>query len=182
MRWRHPIWGLLLPDSFIGVAESTNLAGELGRWVMRSACAESADGGPTAWAKAMLRINVSPVELITRGFVHSVADTIDEFGIDGGSVCLEITERAVVHDIETTRKTSRSSRRSASRSPSTTSAPAMRFVAPEVASGGHAQDRHRIVRDLGTKPGIWHCSGDHRACRGVRLQLVAEGVETPLPH
>ena len=40
VRWRHPIWGLLLPDSFIGVAESTNLAGELGRWVMRSACAE----------------------------------------------------------------------------------------------------------------------------------------------
>ncbi|HYB34622.1 MAG TPA: diguanylate cyclase, partial [Mycobacterium sp.] len=40
VRWRHPTRGLLLPDSFIGVAESTNLAEELGRWVMRSACAE----------------------------------------------------------------------------------------------------------------------------------------------
>ena len=35
VRWQHPTRGLLLPDSFIGVAESINLAGELGRWVMR---------------------------------------------------------------------------------------------------------------------------------------------------
>ncbi len=35
VRWQHPTRGLLLPDSFIHVAESINLAGELGRWVMR---------------------------------------------------------------------------------------------------------------------------------------------------
>jgi EAL domain-containing protein (putative c-di-GMP-specific phosphodiesterase class I) len=106
VRWRHPTRGLLLPDSFIGVAESTNLAAELGRWVMRSACAELSRWQSNGVGQdAMLRINVSPVQLITRGFVRSVADTIEEFGIDGGSVCLEITERAVVHDIETTRKT-----------------------------------------------------------------------------
>lgn len=106
VRWRHPVWGLLLPDAFIGVAESTNLAAQLGRWVMRGACADfsrwRANG---VGAGAMLRINVSPIQLIGRGFVESVADTIGEFGIDAGSVCLEITERAVVHDIDTTRKT-----------------------------------------------------------------------------
>ena len=53
----------------------------------------------------MLRLNVSPAQLVSRGFVGSVAETIDEFGIDAGSVCLEITERAVVRDIDTTRKT-----------------------------------------------------------------------------
>ena len=37
VRWRHPTWGLLLPESFIGVAESANLGGDLGRWVMRTA-------------------------------------------------------------------------------------------------------------------------------------------------
>jgi len=40
VRWRHPARGVLLPDSFIGVAESMNLAGDLGRWVLRTACAE----------------------------------------------------------------------------------------------------------------------------------------------
>src|SRR5689334_9478074 len=42
VRWQHPTRGLLSPDSFIGVAESINLAGELGRWVMRTACADFA--------------------------------------------------------------------------------------------------------------------------------------------
>ncbi len=106
VRWRHPTRGLLLPDSFIGVAESTNLAGELGRWVMRSACAEfSRWRSHGVGRNATLRINVSPRQLVIPGFVRSLADIIDEFGIDADSVCLEVTERAVVRDIETTRRT-----------------------------------------------------------------------------
>ncbi len=53
----------------------------------------------------MLRVNVSPVQLVTDGFVESVAEAIAEFGLDGKSVCLEITESVVVQDIETTRIT-----------------------------------------------------------------------------
>src|SRR5262249_20280750 len=106
VRWQHPTRGLLSPDSFIGVAESINLAGELGRWVMRRACAEFAEWRSLGLGKdALLRINVSPVQLVTDGFVDSVADTIDEFELDGGSVCLEITESVVVQDIDTTRIT-----------------------------------------------------------------------------
>ncbi|MGB9225117.1 putative bifunctional diguanylate cyclase/phosphodiesterase [Mycobacterium sp.] len=106
VRWRHPTRGLLLPDSFIGIAESTNLAGELGRWVMRSACAEfSRWRSHGVGQNITLRINVSPSELVMPGFVRTVADIIDEFGINADSVCLEITERAVVRDIETTRRT-----------------------------------------------------------------------------
>ncbi|MGA7055213.1 MAG: diguanylate cyclase, partial [Mycobacterium sp.] len=40
VRWQHPTRGLLMPDSFVGVVESINLAGKLGRLVMRSACAQ----------------------------------------------------------------------------------------------------------------------------------------------
>jgi len=182
VRWRHPTRGLLLPDSFIGVAESTNLAAELGRWVMRSACAEL-----SRWRSngvglgAIVRINVSPVQLITRGFVRSVADTIEEFGIDAGSVCLEITERAVVHDIETTRKTLSQ----------------LKEVGVQIAiddfGTGYAVLSHLkslpvdmlkidtgFVRDLGTN------TSDLAIVRAIiglaeafGLQLVAEGVETP---
>ena len=182
VRWRHPIWGLLLPDSFVGVAESTNLAGELGRWVMRSACAEFSRWRSNGVGQsAVLRINVSPVQLITRGFVDSVADTIEEFGIDGGSVCLEITERAVVHDIETTRKTLGE----------------LKEVGVQIAiddfGTGYAVLSHLkslpvdmlkidagFVRDLGTN------AGDLAIVRAIiglaetfGLQVVAEGVETP---
>jgi diguanylate cyclase (GGDEF)-like protein len=183
VRWRHPIWGLLLPDSFIGIAESTNIAVDLGRWVMRTACAEF-----TRWRSngvgqsAALRINVSPVQLITRGFVRSVADTIEEFGIDGGSVCLEITERAVVRDIETTSKTLAE----------------LKEVGVQLAiddfGTGYAVMSHLkslpmidmlkidtgFVRDLGAN------KGDLAIVRAIiglaeafNLELVAEGVETP---
>ncbi|MBW0015133.1 MAG: GGDEF domain-containing protein [Mycobacterium sp.] len=182
VRWRHPIWGLLLPDSFIGVAESSNLAGTLGRWVMRTACAEfSRWRAKGVGQSAILRINVSPVQLITRGFVRSVAETIEEFGIDGGSVCLEITERAVVHDIETTRKTLAD----------------LKEVGVQIAiddfGTGYAVLSHLkslpvdmlkidtgFVRDLGNS------AGDLAIVRAIiglaeafGLQLVAEGVETP---
>ncbi|HZA10399.1 putative bifunctional diguanylate cyclase/phosphodiesterase [Mycobacterium sp.] len=106
VRWQHPTRGLLAPDSFIGVAESINFAGELGRWVMRAACAQFSKWRSRGIGQgAVLRVNVSPVQLVAEGFVASVADIIDEFGLDGSSVCLEITENVVVQDIEITRTT-----------------------------------------------------------------------------
>jgi len=182
VRWRHPIWGMLLPDSFVGIAESTNLAGTLGRWVMRSACADFSRWRSNGVGQgAVLRINVSPIQLITRDFVRSVADTIQEFGIDSGSVCLEITERAVVHDIDTTRKTLAE----------------LKDVGVQIAiddfGTGYAVLSHLkslpvdtlkidtgFVRDLGTN------AGDLAIVRAIiglaeafGLQVVAEGVETP---
>jgi diguanylate cyclase (GGDEF)-like protein len=103
VRWQHPTRGLLAPAAFIAVAESINLAGELGRWVMRNACAEFARWRSRGLGRdAVLRVNVSPVQLVSDGFIDSVANTLREFGLERGSVCLEITESAVVQDIETT--------------------------------------------------------------------------------
>jgi diguanylate cyclase len=106
VRWQHPTRGLLMPDSFIGVVESINLAGKLGRLVMRSACAQFG-----LWrsrgvgSDGVLRVNVSPMQLVANNIVDTVAATLDEFAIDPGAVCLEITERVVVQEIDTTRRT-----------------------------------------------------------------------------
>jgi len=106
IRWRHPTRGLLMPDSFMGVVESINLAGKLGRLIMRSACAQFSDWRDRGLAgDAVLRINVSPAQLVTDGFVGLVAATLDEFVLDASTVCLEITEHVVVKDIDTTHKT-----------------------------------------------------------------------------
>ena len=181
VRWQHPTRGLLAPDLFIGVAESINLAGELGRWVMRTACAEFA-----RWRSrgigldTVLRINVSPVQLVTDGFVESVAGIINEFGLDGGSVCLEITESVVVQDIETTRITLAGLKRVGVQ------------VAIDDFGTGYSVLSHLkslpvdtlkidkgFVRELGSNP------GDLAIVRAIialaeafDLQLVAEGVET----
>src|SRR6201987_4954976 len=106
IRWRHPTRGLLMPDSFMGVVESINLAGKLGRLVMRSACAQFSYWHDRGLGRdVVMRINVSPAQLVTDGFVAMVAATLDEFVLDARSVCLEITENVVVKDIETTHKT-----------------------------------------------------------------------------
>ena len=106
IRWRHPTRGLLMPDSFMGVVESINLAGKLGRLIMRSACAQFSDWRNAGLAgDTVLRINVSPAQLVTDGFVGLVAATLDEFVLDARTVCLEITEHVVVKDIDTTHKT-----------------------------------------------------------------------------
>jgi diguanylate cyclase (GGDEF)-like protein len=181
VRWQHPTRGLLSPDSFIGVAESINLAGELGRWVMRAACAEFAGWRSRGVGHdTVLRINVSPVQLVTDGFVQNVAGIINEFGLDGGSVCLEITENVVVQDIETTRIT----------------VAGLKDVGVQVAiddfGTGYSVLSHLkslpvdalkidkgFVRELGSNP------GDLAIVRAIialaeafGLQLVAEGVET----
>lgn len=106
IRWQHPTLGLLMPDSFIQVVESINLGAKLGRLVIRSACRQFG-----LWQSrgvghgAVLRINVSPVQLVTDGIVHTVATTLEEFDLDPSTVCLEITESVVVEDIDATRKT-----------------------------------------------------------------------------
>jgi diguanylate cyclase len=106
IRWRHPTRGLLLPDSFMGVVESINLAGKLGRLVMRSACAQFSYWHDRGLGRdVVLSVNVSPAQLVTDGFVTMVAATLDEFVLDPSTVCLEITENVVVKDIDTTHKT-----------------------------------------------------------------------------
>ena len=181
VRWQHPTRGLLSPESFIGVAESINLAGELGRWVMRTACAEFAGWRSRGVGHSVvLRLNVSPVQLVTDGFVDTVAAIIAEFDIDPESVCLEITESVVVQDIETTRVTLAGLKDAGVQ------------VAIDDFGTGYSALSHlkslpvdtlkvdrSFVRELGSDP------GDLAIVRAIialaesfGLELVAEGVET----
>ncbi|MBW0270916.1 hypothetical protein ATM97_07825 [Nocardia sp. MH4] len=112
VRWQHPTRGLLPPGAFVSVAEATNLAGELGRWVIRSACSQFADWRRRGLAaNVVIRINVSPVQLVSADFVERIEDILRLFGIDGSSVCLEITEHVVVQDLVRTRLTLRGLKR-----------------------------------------------------------------------
>ncbi|HZC11672.1 MAG TPA: EAL domain-containing protein [Mycobacterium sp.] len=101
--WEQPTRGLVPVDAQNGAPQSISLAGRLGRWVMRRAC-----GDFSRWRsdgidqQITLRVNVSSALLASDGFADSVAATTDEFGIDAGSLCLEICERAMVRDIENT--------------------------------------------------------------------------------
>jgi diguanylate cyclase (GGDEF)-like protein len=106
VRWQHPTRGLLMPDAFLSVADSINFAGELGRWIMRNAFAQLSRWRSQGVAQdALLRLNISPIQLVGSEFVETVAGMLDEFGLEARSVCLEVTESVVVEDIQTARVT-----------------------------------------------------------------------------
>jgi diguanylate cyclase (GGDEF)-like protein len=106
VRWQHPTRGLLFPDEFVPVAESINLAGELGNWIVHAACAHLA-----GWRSrgvgldTMLRINVSPAQLVAHDLVNTIRRTLEKFGLDGSSIGLEITESMLIRDVVNTRAT-----------------------------------------------------------------------------
>jgi diguanylate cyclase (GGDEF)-like protein len=101
VRWDHPQRGVLAAGSFIAVAEETGLIVDLGRWVMAEACRQMA-----TWREQYphlqftMRVNMSPAQLATRNIVRLVADCLNDNHLPGRALCLEITEHAVMGDVE----------------------------------------------------------------------------------
>jgi diguanylate cyclase (GGDEF)-like protein len=103
VRWDHPQRGLLGAGEFIKVAEEAGLVIDIGRWVLAEACRQMA-----VWraeypsAHFTMRVNMSPAQLTTRNVVHDVRNALAKNGLAGNFVCLEITEHAIMQDVEQT--------------------------------------------------------------------------------
>ncbi|WP_237669170.1 EAL domain-containing protein [Rhodococcus sp. BS-15] len=99
VRWQHPTRGLLPPSAFVEVAEASDLAGALGRWVLNHAASTYA-----RWVSEMpdldvvMSVNVSPAQLLEPDFVDVVAETLQSNTLSTSRFRLEITETAAVHD------------------------------------------------------------------------------------
>ena len=88
LRWRHPERGMVMPDSFIPLAEETGLIEPLGAWVLREAF-EQARGWP---AEVSIAVNLSPVQFKSGNLRSTVAAALRASGIAPQRVELEITE------------------------------------------------------------------------------------------
>jgi diguanylate cyclase (GGDEF)-like protein/PAS domain S-box-containing protein len=101
LRWEHPERGLLGPNHFIPLAESTGLIVELGRWVLREACQQAADWherGLGGGEPVMVMVNLSPRQLLDPRLVADVGDALEDSGIDPRDLMLEITESVIVEE------------------------------------------------------------------------------------
>lgn len=93
LRWRHPTRGMVSPAQFIPLAEELGLIGEIGAWVLRTACAEAA-----SWPDSVaVAVNLSPLQFAPRqGTIQTlpevVAEALTESGLPGHRLELEITE------------------------------------------------------------------------------------------
>jgi diguanylate cyclase (GGDEF)-like protein len=100
VRWRHPERGLLQPGVFIPIAEDNRLISALGAHVLRTACRQLAcwQHDPALPADLHMSVNLSAQQLTDPELVAEVTAALTETGIDPSSLCLEITETALLAD------------------------------------------------------------------------------------
>ena len=102
VRWHHPTRGIVMPESFVPLAEESGLIGELGRWVLRKACHQGAlwrakyPGHPGLG----IGVNVSGAQLREPGLVQEVSDALAESQLEATGLTLEITETALMENFD----------------------------------------------------------------------------------
>ncbi len=95
-RWRDDRLGVVSPGEFIEVAEDSGLIVRLGMWALERACSDAvaADDGVT------VSVNVSPRQLADARVVDVVEQALSRSGLPPHRLCLEITEGAVMSDVD----------------------------------------------------------------------------------
>ncbi len=100
LRWRHPVRGLIPPSQFVPIAEDCGLIVPIGRWVLESACREAQ--GWQSSGQLPVAVNVSAAEFRAPGFVARVRTILEDTGLDAHRLELELTERVLMDDAEST--------------------------------------------------------------------------------
>lgn len=99
IRWQHPQLGLVPPSRFIPFAEQTGFIREITPWIVATVCAQAA-----RWRQDGLfivpSINFSARDLLDPGLVNFIRNQIDAHGLPADSLCIEITESALMDDPE----------------------------------------------------------------------------------
>ncbi len=102
IRWNHPERGMVSPAQFIPIAEETGLIAPIGRWVLHEACMQTRRLMTEFDREICVSVNVSARQLAHATFVDEVRQTLAESGIPPHCLELELTESALIADIERT--------------------------------------------------------------------------------
>ena len=104
VRWQHPLRGFVPPVEFIPVAEETDLIIPLGQWVIREASQQLRrwqDQFPRS-SPLLVSVNLSGKQFSQPDLIEQIEQTLQETGLDGRSLKLEITESIAMTDVEAT--------------------------------------------------------------------------------
>jgi diguanylate cyclase (GGDEF)-like protein len=102
VRWQQPDRGLVPPSQFVPIAEDCGLILQIGRWVLREACRQARAWQDAGLPPLPIAVNVSAVEFRDKGFVQGVRTILAETGLEARYLELELTERVLMGDVEST--------------------------------------------------------------------------------
>jgi diguanylate cyclase (GGDEF)-like protein/PAS domain S-box-containing protein len=95
LRWRHPRYGVLSPDSFLPLADDTGLLVPIGAWALREACSQG-----RRWLDAGIKpfsvvINVTSRQLRHGSLDEQVREALRSSGLPAQSLLIEVPESAL---------------------------------------------------------------------------------------
>jgi diguanylate cyclase (GGDEF)-like protein len=98
LRWEHPQIGMIRPDEFIPLAESSGLIVPIGAIVIDQACAQLAAWSAQGLQAAPVSINVSPKQFLRGGVRRELAEALSRHAVPARLLEVEITESAMMGD------------------------------------------------------------------------------------
>lgn len=101
IRWNSSKLGFVPPLTFIPIAEETDMIQPISEWVLQTACRQAKAWEVQSRVPVSVAINVSPKHLEQENFVEMVAKTLEETGLEGSLLQIEITETAMMSHLET---------------------------------------------------------------------------------
>ena len=110
VRWHRPGQRPLLPRGFVPLAEETGLIAPIGRWALTEACREARTWQARGIAPTVVSVNLSGQECRQSGLAQQVEHVLRETRLDPNLLRFEVTERALIEDLEATGRTLRALR------------------------------------------------------------------------
>ena len=98
LRWHNANLGAITPTQFIPVAEETGLIVPIGKWVMKTACAQNVAWQRQGLPPVCVSINLSLRQLMNENLLEDIKAALDDSGMAPNLMELEITESMVMHN------------------------------------------------------------------------------------
>jgi EAL domain-containing protein (putative c-di-GMP-specific phosphodiesterase class I) len=98
LRWNNSFLGSVTPTQFIPVAEETGLIVPIGRWVLKTACAQNVAWQRQGLPPVCMAVNLSLRQLLDDNLLEDIKTVLKETGMEANLLELEITESMVMHN------------------------------------------------------------------------------------
>jgi EAL domain-containing protein (putative c-di-GMP-specific phosphodiesterase class I) len=181
IRWHNPTLGEIPPDHFISHAETTGDIVRIGAWVIEAACRQMAAWRDAGLPLERVAVNVSYRQFLTEDLVQTIAHALRDHGLPGSALELEFTERVLIEDAPDTHNTFEALR-----------ALGVVLTIDDFGEGYSALNylrrlpihglklAHSFLQGVPANPSdVAICQAVAGMARGLGLDVVAEGVESP---
>jgi len=180
IRWRHPQLGTVRPERFIALAEETGLIVPIGDWALRAACRQNRDWQRSGLGPLRIAVNLSARQFSEPGLVQTVRQVLVDTDMRPDSLEIELTESMMMADVEAAIETM-----------CCLKAMGVKLSIDDFGTGYSSLaylkrfpvdvlkiDRS-FVRDIAVSPdGAAMVDAIISLAHGLRMQVIAEGVET----